>query len=100
AAQTLFSRVCELRRTSWGQHEIPQTSTYTQPNPYGAQGYSMYIPNIDDMLEEQAPDLPVFVDEQWNEYATDKSSQDDNQLSADFFRRMCMEQYGHYVPFA
>jgi hypothetical protein len=40
----LFNRVCELRRTSWGQHEIPQTPTYTQPNPYGAQGYSMYIP--------------------------------------------------------
>jgi hypothetical protein len=40
----LFSRVCELRRRSWGQHEIPQTPTYTQPNPYAAQGYSMYIP--------------------------------------------------------
>ncbi len=43
-AQMLFSRVCELRRTSWGQHETPQPSMYTHSNAYGAQGYSMYIP--------------------------------------------------------
>ena len=43
-AQMLFSRVCKLRRTSWGQHETPQPSMYTHSNAYGAQGYSMYIP--------------------------------------------------------
>ena len=44
-AQMLFSRVCELRRTNWGQHETPQPSMYTHSNgAYGAQGYSKYIP--------------------------------------------------------
>ena len=41
----LFSRVCELRATNWGQNEMLQTpTTYTQPNPYGSQGCSIYIP--------------------------------------------------------
>ena len=40
----LFSRVCELRATNWGQNEMLQTPTYTQPIPYGSQGCSIYIP--------------------------------------------------------
>ena len=99
-AQILFTRVSELRRSSWGQHETPQSTAYTQPNAYGAQGYSMYIPNMDGMLEEQAPDLPVCVEEEWNEYATDGNGQDETELNEDFYRRMCLEQYGHYVPYA
>jgi uncharacterized sporulation protein YeaH/YhbH (DUF444 family) len=46
----------------------------------------------------------IYTLEEWNEYATDNSSQDGNQddveLNEEFFRKMCMEQYGHYVPFA
>jgi hypothetical protein len=42
----------------------------------------------------------IYTLEEWNEYATDNSTQDDDKLNADFFRRMCAEQHGHYVPFA
>lgn len=40
----LFARVCQLKATNWGQNEMPQTQAYTQPNPYGSQGCSIYIP--------------------------------------------------------
>ena len=44
----------------------------------------------------------LFVEE-WNEYATDISSQDSNpgDVTEELYRRMFFEQYGtHYVPFA